>query len=243
MYAYLESLRKSYIKNLGKLAKGSEEFIQKDIKDIENQFPLSRKMRIEHRIMWAFRNFMTHAPYADVRSNFEILFEREKPNEKDSPRRSRITSNPTIVIDIVAKDWKFKQECGDDIKQMKHEGCNCFDVKFMLRGYIEEVAKIHNIFREKTDSLLNNILNELHTIGREMLPESEIPPIIRMVKLDSEDNNREEFTLGYEHQSRLRDKRQEWQNFDREKKHYYSSEIILSKEKYPQEDPDTWITE
>ncbi|MCY4032092.1 MAG: hypothetical protein OXF05_08245 [Hyphomicrobiales bacterium] len=243
IHTYINSLRNSYVKDLKELTKSSEKITQKDINDIENQFACSCDTRLEYRIMQALRNFITHAPYADVQGILQIKFEREDINVNGSPRRTRNTSNPAIIIDTAIRDRKFKKDCEDDFMLMKQTGCDRFDIKFMLRGYIEEVAKIHDMFRKKTESLLDDILTDLRTIGRENLSESKTLRAIRIIKLTSKASDGEDFTIGYENISSLKDRRQDWKKLGQEQIHYYSSAIISENKRYPQKDSRLWIVE
>lgn len=229
---YFGNLRKYYIKDL-------KELTQEDWSGMKNQLLHSHTTRLERRIMRTLRNCITHDPYTDIPGS--IHCKPETPGTENSPQRHRITNDPTIAIDILARNQEFKREFGDEIKIMRQGECNSFDVKFMLRGYIEEVAKIHGMFREKTESLFNDILNTLRETEMNMFSDAEIPPIIQLVEFNAKNNDKELYHIGHKQHFLLKDRRQEWQNLSSEQKYYYSSEIISRSNKYPQEDPEVWI--
>lgn len=231
MYTYLDNLGQSYIKDLKKLT-------TEDMGEIENQFSRSHDGRLEYRIMKVLRDRITHVPYADIHGSIDNRIEEKIPGKKNTPWRRRSTNNPAIVIDLLTKGRRLRGKYRDDIKQMKQDGYNQFDIKFMLRGYIEEVAKIHSLFREKTESLFNDILTTLREVEMDVLPDTKIPPSVKLIKFATENNNKECYEIGHEFHSRLKDKRREWKSLGSEQKRYYSSAIILEDKKYPKEDPN-----
>lgn len=233
MYTYLNILETSHVKKLKKLT-------SEDMSDIENQISHSYDTRIECRIMKALRNYITHTPYANIRGSINIKME----NKTSDLSRCRGTSNPAVVIEILLDgDRALEKKCKKDLMQMKQDGYNQFDVKFMLRGYIEEVAKIHSVFREKTEPLFNDILGALSEIEIDMFPDAEVPSRIQLAEFNTKNENEEPHDIGHEHHSRLKDRRREWRNFDNEQNRYYSSEVIAKNEKYPKEDKNLWITD
>ena len=237
MHTDLHNLRRSYIKKL-------EELTSEEMSDIENQFTRSYDTRIEYRVMKALRNCITHAPHADVRGNFNSKIENKIRDIEDSPYCRCYTNNPAIIIDILLDGNRaLEQRCKNDLMQMKQDGHEQFDVKFMLRGYIEEVAKIHNMFHKKTESLFNNILNALCEVEMYMFQDTKNLPVagVRLIKSATENNDGEDYNIGHEFHSRLKDRRQEWKRLIREQNLYYSSGIIWENKKYPQKDSKLWI--
>lgn len=237
MHTYLNNLQTSYIKDLKKSTK-------EDLSEIENQLSISRNNRIEYRVMRALRNCITHAPYADIGGSINSKVEN-KTDTENSPWCRRCTSNPAIVIDLLIKNRSLEKKCKNDLTQMKQKGYDRFDVKFMLRGYIGEVAKIHDVFRKKTESLFNDILTDLREVKMNIFGGAEIPPEvgIKLIKSGTKTSDRETYNITYEFHSRLKDKRQGWKRIGGEQNRYYSSEIIFGINKYPQEDPKLWITD
>ena len=236
MYTYLENLEKAYIKKLEKLK-------SENMEDIKKQLSLSYDTRVEYRVMRYLRNYIVHAPYADIHGSIESNTEEEKDCDTGNTLwRLRNTNNPAIVIDLLLnEDRKLKKKSKNDIILMKQDGYEQFDVKFMLRGYIEEVAKIHEMFREKTESLFNDILGDLREFQMNMPPNARTSLEVKLVDSTSENNNEEDCEIGYEFHSRLKNRRQKWQNLNSEQKRYYSSAIISEDKKYPENDPELWI--
>lgn len=233
MYTYLDNLKKSYIKDLKKLT-------PEDMSDIENQFSLSDD-RLEYRIMKVLRDRITHVPYADIHGSVDSRIEDKFRGKENTPWRRRCTDNPAIVLDLLTKGRRLKGKCKDDVRKMRQAGYEQFDVKFMLRGYIEEVAKIHDVFRKKTEPLFNGILHTLREIEVDILPNAEISPSVRLIKFATKNSGEENHEIGYEFHSRLKDRRREWRSLGSEQNRYYSSEVTSMDKKYPQEHSKLWI--
>lgn len=237
---YLNSLERDYIKKLEKLT-------QKKMNDMKEQFTRSRNERIEYRLMQALRNFITHAPYADIHGTIQSHEGEICDTTENTPWPQPDTNNPAIVIDLLLEDRNLRGKCKNDLVQMKRDGYEQFDVKFMLRGYIEEVAKIHNMFRKKTESLFNDILSDLRKTEMKILSNIKTLPRVELkfelIDTTAETNDKEDREIGYKFHSRLKDRRQKWRNLGSEQKRHYSSAIISEDKKYSEKDPDLSITE
>lgn len=234
IYVYLNNLENSYIKKI-------ENFTSEDMNVMKQQFSKSHDTRLEYRIMYSLRNFIIHVPNAKVPSSYFSKLE-SKRNLAKKPWRVRHTFNPEITLDSITKDRALKKSCREDILKMKQNGYDSFNVKFMLRGYIEEVAGIHCLFRKKTEGIFNRVFTDLEGIGKYVSQREDSPLFVKLIKFTSDSITEEQHEIGYALCSRLKEKRQEWNNLDREQVYYYSSGIFSHRKTYPQFSPTLWIT-
>ncbi len=208
--------------------------------DLKESFSSAFDESLEYRVMYALRNHSLHSqlPLSAI-TFFGSNLSPSGDIRDEGPSRHRITVDPKITAADFCSSDKIREATRTEVSNL---GYKYLDLKFFARGFLARLAMCHDDFRRKTEEWLEASLQELHTAYQKlMVIKGDIPKYIHVYKQDNGEEV-EKYYADYTHKSRIRDLRKHWSGLKYIQRGYVSSEIVASKNTYPEVHDTIWIS-
>lgn len=207
--------------------------------DLHPSFSKAYDNSLEYRVMYALRNHSLHnqLPIKHLTFGSSHLYSSGNAGD-DSPSRYRITIMPRIVVSDFCSSDKIKKPLKDEVEGL---GFKYLDLKFFARGFLACLAVCHEDFRKATEDHMEAALKILQSAEEQLKEAKGENP--RYINICVQDDGRlvEKHYVDFSNKSRIRDIRRIWSGLKWTQRGYVSSEIVRSKDTYPDEQGDLWI--
>lgn len=209
--------------------------------DLRLKFTRQTNQRFEgsvhYRIMHGLRNVAQH--YALPIKTFSFGGKRKRGPEHASGPQShhRNTIDPYIEVSELLKSKKLKAEKRETVKNLGKEK---IDVKMCVRGYVEQVSKIHIWLREETTTAIEaaNVtyeeIFERLTVAMGKKKRSGI-----LYEINS--NPWKDSYIGFDQLELLEKKRGQWTKLRYISTQHISSQPVSSSDTFYTSDPTYWV--
>ncbi|KEO56144.1 hypothetical protein [Thioclava pacifica] len=206
--------------------------------DLRKEFSKVYNESFEYRVMYYLRNHAQHHRPPLGRLSFSHSNQWESYPKSQSPVRSRISINPKLNIDDLLNSKKIKQTVRGEIERLKAKH---LDLKFFTRGFVQEIYKIHQTFRNSTEDELLKLLDTIKGANEDLAAFAGKACDYPVLEKKGGNGNNEKTLLDYSHQARVLDKRKLWAGLAWVQRGYISSEISFAADTFPKSDEEVWI--
>ncbi|WP_170517390.1 hypothetical protein [Ruegeria atlantica] len=208
--------------------------------DLRSSFRAVFDGSLEYRVMYALRNHALHnqLPLGAI-SIGDYKLSSTGNLRDDAPTRLRITVDPKISVEDFCNSDKINARIRDEVNAL---GFRHLDLKFFARGFLMCLARCHQDFREATESVLEDALDELHSADHHLqITKGELPKYTTLICRKGEQV--EGHDIDYSKNSRIVEIRKYWSGLRWIQRGYISSEVKASKNTYPRAHEEIWIAD
>ncbi|MEM7243092.1 MAG: hypothetical protein AAF429_12990 [Pseudomonadota bacterium] len=186
----------------------------------------------EYRVIQALRNFAVHEdlPIASISFGASNLRENEA-DPRESPSRLRSTVDPKISIDKLIESKKIRKKTKNELSDISEE---FLDLKFFIRGFVEELTKCHFTLREHYSEVAEGLVSKFDEV-KSKLQKSVGREVRHVVAIRYYKNRKaQDVYIDPEFNKRVLNAKKRWMGLKNVQRTYLSSEVIAHKNKFPQ---------
>ena len=209
------------------------------VKDVKAVFSLAFDGSFEYRVMDALRNHSLHlqAPISGFTISGGNEWKDDIADEGVPKRRSVIIDPYVKKLDLI-NSKKINSSTRAEISSIEEEQ---LDLKFLLRGYVAQLAICQKTIRDLTSEPLELALELMEQAENKLCVSAKHKCKFVHASLLSDGSIKHKIYISLEHHEKLRKQRKRWSNLQYLHRVFFSSEINQAKEKYPQHHDEVWI--
>lgn len=209
--------------------------------DAAKLFNVAFDSSLEYRVIYKLRNYAAHQslPIGMISLGSTRQCETESDKFQESiPIRRRYTVQIGIPVSKLLESSKINEVIKKELRIIESSD---LDLKYFLRGFAQNFARVHQRIREITEGILDSNLKELEDAAIRVKREDGADPIHASILTQNDRAVIDEHNISLEYYRRLKDKRQRWYGIRSIQTAFVSSEIVANKNFSISEKPSIWI--